>query len=121
MWIRDPSVGLIISRSWVKGTSSPNLSQIMTKLKYTKGALKEWNKKHFGHLHFKIFEFKQLISTLQHLSNHTLAYEDLAYRELDEFLLRGQITWKEKAKEKWLTVGMLTHFFFHISTISHCM
>lgn len=84
----------------------------MTKLKYTKGALKEWNKKHFGHLQFKIFEFKQLISTLQHFSNHTLAYEDLAYRELDEFLLRGQITWKEKAKEKWLTVRMLTHTFF---------
>lgn len=93
MWTRDPSVGMIISQGWKRGTSSPNLSQIMVNLKYTKLTLKKWNKLYFGHIQSKIVELKKLIDTLQYLpqSSTILEKERQTSRELDEILLREQI------------------------------
>lgn len=50
MWIRDPSIGLVISSSWSKGVTPLDMSQLMSKIKHTKLALKTWNRVHFGHV-----------------------------------------------------------------------
>lgn len=67
MWIRDPNVGAVISQAWQKGVEAPSLSQIMTKIKYTKVALKEWNRKHFCIVQTRIGEIKGWIECLQNL------------------------------------------------------
>lgn len=65
----------------------------MTNFKYTKLALKDYNRTYFGHDQSKISELKNYILTLQQLpqSNHTLEQEELACKELDEILKRERI------------------------------
>lgn len=50
MWIRDNTTASVIERAWNKGLSMPSLPQVMTKLKNTNVALKEWNIKVSGQL-----------------------------------------------------------------------
>lgn len=67
MWLRDPTIGAIISLTWQNGVEMPSLPQIITKIKYTKTALKDWNKKHFGIIQTRIGEIKHWIEYLQNL------------------------------------------------------
>lgn len=121
MWTRDPSIGLIISEAWQKGRHNPNLEQLMTKLKYTKLALKHWNRVHFGHVQTRIKEYKQQLEYIQSLppTSSNLEREEIVGKELDETLLRECILWKTKAKSKWLAEGDANTRFFHLSTLSH--
>lgn len=67
MWIRGPLVGLVIVEAWEKGAVQPTLPQLMTKIKYTKMALKQWNKMHFGHLQSHISALNLLTESIQTL------------------------------------------------------
>lgn len=81
----------------------------MAKVKTTKLALKEWNRKVFGHVPTKIHETKQLLDTLQSAppTALNLELEQKTQLELDELLLREQIHLKEKAKTLLFTVHII--------------
>lgn len=121
MWLWDPSIGDIVNHAWLKGITSPNLAQFMTKLKYTKIALKEWNKCHFSHVQTKIAEMKTLLENIQSMTppDNNLIWENKLNIDLDELLHREQIFWQYKAKERWLTEGDANTHYFHMSTIVH--
>lgn len=121
MWLRDPSIGDVVSHAWTKGSNSPTLVQLMTKLKYTKLALKEWNKLHFRHVQTNITELKTLLETLQSLplSATNLNWENMIHSDLDELLKREQILWRDKGKERWLVEGDANTHYFHMSTIAN--
>lgn len=121
MWLREPSVGLVISQAWRKGVSLPTISQLMTHIKYTKVALKDWNRKYFGHVQSRIVELKNVIDSIQQMptSERTLLHEDLAVHELDEMLRRERILWQDKAKTKWLLEGDANTRYFHLTTLAH--
>lgn len=59
MWMLDPETGFVIQDAWTKGSSFVSI------LKTTKVALKEWNRKSFGHLQSAIQKLKRLILGLQ--------------------------------------------------------
>lgn len=64
MSLRDLTIGAVISLTWQKGVEMPSLPQIMTKIKYTKTTLKDWNKKHFDIIQTRIGEIKHWIEYL---------------------------------------------------------
>lgn len=121
MWTRDDTAGRVIKDAWCKGHPLPTFPHLMSKIKHTKLALKEWNWNFFGHLQTNIKNIQQYIETLQsHPSSSTsLQLEVGAQLELDELLLRERILWMEKANAKWLEEGNANNHFFHLSTIIH--
>lgn len=102
MLVRDPTTSLIINKVRQKSVVDPNLAQIMTKIKYTKVAMKSWNKTHFDHVQSKITSLKTYIESLQsqHPSNYTLEQEEIVFKELDELLLRERLLWVANVKMK---------------------
>lgn len=64
MLVRDPTTSLIINKVRQKSVVDPNLAQIMTKIKYTKVALKSWNETHFDRVQSKITSLKTYIESL---------------------------------------------------------
>lgn len=93
MWVRDPSAVVVIEEAWKKGSEPSNVSNIMSKFKHTKLALKDWNLKVFGHIQSSIKYLKYQIETLQNLPQtqlHSL-FENKAQLDLDELLLRERI------------------------------
>lgn len=96
MWLRDSSIGHIVCSAWNKRPYTSTMAQIMSQIKYTKLALKGWNRNHFGYVQTQIRELKQVIATLQSLpqSNCVLDTESAVYRNLDEILAREHILWK---------------------------
>lgn len=121
VWTRDPSAGTTIEEAWHKQPSYPHLSNLTSKLKTTKLALKQWNHIHFGHLQSNIQTLKRQIEHLQSQTPTptTIQMEQSALKDLDELLVRERILWMEKAKSKWLEEGDVNTHFFHISTIIH--
>lgn len=121
MWIRDSSIGSLIASAWPTRPQPSTLSNLMSKIKVTKMALKWWNHAHFGNVHTNIQNLKTHIDHLQAQPQTSLVIqmERNAQEELDEILLRERILWKEKAKTKWLEEGDANTRFFHLSTIIH--
>lgn len=97
------------------------MSQLMSKIKCTKLALKFWNRVHFGHIQSKILELKMYIESLQSLPQFefVLNQEKMALKELDKIWLRERILWKAKAKDFWLMEGNANTHYFHKTTIVH--
>lgn len=114
-------MGLVIYHAWRRGVILPNLSQLMTNIKYTKVALKDWNRKCFGHVQFGIVELKTVIESFQQMppTELTMLHEDLAQKELEEILRREQIMWQEMVNTKWLLEGDTNTHFSHLTTIAH--
>lgn len=121
MWLRDCSVDSIIHAAWNQKSSPISLALLMTKIKLTKLALKNWNRIHFGNLHKSIQHLKLFIDSLQSTppTSTSIHMEQAAQRDLDELLLRERILWYEKAKAKWLAEGDANTSFFHLTTILH--
>lgn len=99
-WTRDPTCGIVIEEAWstpVAGSPSFCLSQ---KLKFTKTAIKQWNKQYFRDITTKL--------------NSTLAFFDLVQQapSSDEYPKQEESLWKSKSRELWLTTsGFNTRFF----------
>lgn len=114
-WTTLPQAGIIIATAWCWGFS------LLSKLKNTKRALKEWNKSDLGQVQCKI---KKLQETIQHIqkgeqSELNLAGEDKLQSELDTLLRCEELMWKDKAKTRWVEEGDDNTHFFHLSTIIH--
>lgn len=65
MWSRDPSAVMVVEKAWQKGHGHLTFSYLVSKLKTTKIALKDWNKKLFGHLQSGIQKLKNHIDLIQ--------------------------------------------------------
>lgn len=59
MWTLHPETGTVIQEAWIKGFS------MVSKLKNTKIALKEWNQRSFGRIQRTIKHVKELIKSVQ--------------------------------------------------------
>ncbi|KAG8363667.1 hypothetical protein BUALT_Bualt19G0046300 [Buddleja alternifolia] len=121
MWTRDSSCKSTILEAWssfVRG--SPSFS-LHSKIKTTRFALRRWNRSKFGHCQRNISLLQNLISSIQSreptIENRHM--EDALVGDLNELLMREEIMWRQRAKQKWLKDGDANTRFFHLSTIIH--
>lgn len=86
MWIGHEDVGFIIEEAWNRHQS------YLSRLKTTKLALKEWNKKIFVDVHKRIKNIKSAIHDLQcqDQTHDILRVEHALKRDLDELLKREE-------------------------------
>lgn len=121
MWTQDATAAVVIENAWSKGHPHPNMAHLMTKLKITKLALKDWNWKVFCHLQTCIQSVWEYIDNLQSQpqTSTTIEMKHKSQKELDELLLKERILWMEKVKSRWLEEGDANTRFFHLSTVVH--
>jgi hypothetical protein len=121
-WTRDPSFGIFVGEVWSTPTTGSPSYCLTKKLKYTKKAIRHWNKHYFGDIRTKLNSTLQLLDATQWAppSDSNLALELHLQSLLGEYLLHEESLWKTKSRELWLTCVDLNTKFFHTSTLIRC-
>ncbi|XP_050242124.1 uncharacterized protein LOC126691087 [Quercus robur] len=119
MWTRDKSSKEVIESAWQTRVDDPQSLKLAKKLDATRRDLKRWNKSCFGSSRERIKELEQKIAQIQSLeaTKENLELEASLSLELDEWLAREDLKWKQKSREIWIREGDQNTCFFHLSTL----
>ena len=114
MWVRDDSSKEVVQKAWdipVEGSLS---SKLVQKYQNVRKKLISWNKMVFGFAKTRIQEIEKLIRKIQSLdpSQENLEIEASLNLELNEWLEREEVKWRQKSRELWLREGDRNSKFF---------
>ncbi|KAL3622060.1 hypothetical protein CASFOL_034256 [Castilleja foliolosa] len=121
MWLEDNSIYDIVNNSWKTSVTGSPPHRLASKIKIVKQDLKVWNRNVFGNCFSKAKDIKQKIEVIQHLEktdSNSLIEKDLLL-ELDGWLNKADIFWRQRAKERWIKDGDANTRYFHLTTIIH--
>jgi hypothetical protein len=104
MWIKDSSSLEVVDDTWQCNIEGSHNFRLAKKLKRVKWALKKWNKECFGYAKTRIKELEKRIADLQDLesSPSNLEQEAALSLELNDWLEREELKWRQKSRELWL-------------------
>ena len=119
MWTKEESSKEVVENAWLTFVEGSQGYRLARKLDATRRDLKRWNKKCFGNSRERIKELEAKIARLQ-VSNRTrenLKLEASLNLELDDWLEREDLKWKQKSREFWTKESDRNTRFFHLSTL----
>jgi hypothetical protein len=118
-WARDPRCTEVIGEAWKRNFNGCLSFKLCRKQYNTKLTLKKWNKSTFGLCQSRISELTRNIEDIQckEVNQSNAKREAFLQSELNEWLIRYDILWKQKSHELWLRNGDRNTKFFHLSTI----
>jgi hypothetical protein len=119
MWTRDPRCGGVIKKAWEAECRGNHSFILCHKQRKTTIALKRWNRDVFGNSHTMIKKLTNQIEENQKLdrTKANSRQEANLQGELNEWLRRNEVLWKQKSREQWLKDGDKNSKSFHLSTI----
>jgi hypothetical protein len=93
--------------------------KLQRKQQNTKSALKKWNRDVFGHCQKRINDITEQLQKIQHkdCTEENYKSEVMLQSEMNEWLLRSEMLWRQKSREMWLKDGDKNSKFFHLSTL----
>ena len=93
--------------------------KVCRKIKETKEEFKRWNREWFGNIQTRICECWDQLKELQNVepTEENLRAKASVCVDIQEWLRREELLWKNKSRNKWLTITNLNSKYFHLSTI----
>jgi hypothetical protein len=119
MWTRDPRCNCVISEAWKKEFNGNECFQLCKKQFHTTSALRKWNREVFGHCQSRISGISKQIELIQceSPSEENCAKEAKLQSDLNCWLSRNELMWRQKSRETWLKDGDRNSRYFHISAV----
>ncbi|XP_042962598.1 uncharacterized protein LOC122296867 [Carya illinoinensis] len=115
MWVGDRECTALVEKAWCAGEGIQSLSQVMSYISHCSSALSRWNRTSFGHVQKKLAAAQQKLGEIsssdpsfQQGLSHKLARE-----EVQNWLERDEIMWKQQSRVAWLRKGDSNSQFFH--------
>lgn len=112
MWLRNPEFNETVESSWLAASQAGSLGTI---LKDCGSQLSFWNSSRFGNVQRKIKNLKSKIQRLRTGQRTDIAVTEKANasQELDEWLEREELLWRQRARYDWIKEGDRNTKFFH--------
>ena len=119
MWTRDHRCGEVIKEAWKAKVFGSPCFKLARKQEVTSVALRKWNKNEFGLCQTRIRELSNNIEAIQRKKRieGNGRMEAKLQGELNEWMARNEILWRQKLREVWLKDGDKNSKIFHLSTI----
>ncbi|CAM8933405.1 unnamed protein product [Rhodiola kirilowii] len=113
MWLRHKDFSNFLKDCWVRNSSSQ--SSLRAKLTDCSHQLMKWNNEVFGVVQKRIKAIKKEIEQVKTKFRTEKVIEEEAqlYGELDEWLAREELLWRQRSRIEWLKEGDSNTKFFH--------
>ncbi|KAL0448321.1 UNVERIFIED_CONTAM: putative mitochondrial protein [Sesamum latifolium] len=115
MWARSADCEELIRTLWNRETEGDVTARLLQRQQTVRDGLIGWDKSTFDHVRSRV---KELEEQLSKLDNKPITAEGRLMRsrirnELEEFLSREELMWKQRGKAQWLREGDRNTPFFH--------
>ncbi|CAM8931867.1 unnamed protein product [Rhodiola kirilowii] len=112
MWSRDPRFKDLVSSQWHQMAS---MSNFMDKLEGLKQPIRKWNRTMFGDVNKHLNDLRGRLSEIRQLprTDDNITAEEHIEKEIDEWLHREELMWRQRSRVSWLKEGDNNTSFFH--------
>ncbi|GLT96557.1 hypothetical protein SLE2022_141700 [Rubroshorea leprosula] len=115
MWLRDNICQKVVQASWKSIEGTGDWGCLLHKMRVCSNDLLQWNRVQFGHVQTHL---KQCIKKFERLNHHqdpalAAREERRVLNELEEWLEREEIMWRQRSRDIWIHEGDRNTRFFH--------